>query len=92
MNNSTMRNKNNIREEEPSEHPLIDVWSSGEEQAVQNSPLPNYNNGEMVHENGKEFGYQEKSKWKETYDWMYENNFLDKELEIENLYYTKYSN
>jgi len=42
--------------------------------------------------NGKGFGYQEKSKWEETYDWMYENNFLEKELEIENLYYPKYSN
>jgi len=68
MNNS-MR-KNNIREEqqeqrieeeEPSVPPLIDVesnGSSGEEQTgLQNSNLPNYNNGEMAHENGKEFGY-----------------------------------
>jgi len=41
---------------------------------------------------GNPFGYQEKSKWEETYEWMYKNNFLEKELEIEKLYYSKYSN
>tara|TARA_B100000579_G_scaffold71292_2_gene54382 strand:+ start:38300 stop:39262 length:963 start_codon:yes stop_codon:yes gene_type:complete len=41
---------------------------------------------------GNPFGYQEKSKWVETYNWMYQNNFLEKELEINNLFITEFSN
>ena len=42
--------------------------------------------------NGNPFGYQEKSKWVETYNWMFKNNFLEKELDIDDLFITKYSN
>lgn len=41
---------------------------------------------------GKPFGYQEKSKWIETYTWMHDNAFLDKELDIDDLFITEFSN
>jgi len=40
----------------------------------------------------KPFGYQEKSKWVETYTWMYDNDFLEKELDIDDLFITDFSN
>ena len=38
------------------------------------------------------FGYQDLSKWYDTYNWMNENKFLDKSLNIEDLVYTNFSN
>lgn len=38
------------------------------------------------------FGYQDLSKWNDTYNWMNENKFLDKPLQIEDLVYTNFSN
>jgi putative hydroxymethylpyrimidine transport system substrate-binding protein len=38
------------------------------------------------------FGFQDTKKWEETYNWMNNNDFLDKELKIENLLYTEFSN
>jgi len=40
----------------------------------------------------KPFGFQEKSKWIETYDWMYKNDFLEKELNIDDLFVKDFSN
>lgn len=42
--------------------------------------------------NNKPFGFQEKSKWIETYDWMYKNDFLEKELNIDDLFVKDFSN
>jgi len=38
------------------------------------------------------FGFQQKSKWETTYEWMYKNNFLEKELNIQDLFTSKFSN
>ena len=38
------------------------------------------------------FGFQDTKKWEDTYNWMNNNDFLDKELKIENLLYTEFSN
>ena len=38
------------------------------------------------------FGFQDIKKWEETYNWMNDNNFLEKELKIEDLFFTEFSN
>ena len=46
----------------------------------------------MWQSNNLPFGHQDISKWEETYEWMYQNNFLEKELIIENLFIDEFSN
>ena len=46
----------------------------------------------MWQSNNLPFGHQHISKWEETYEWMYQNNFLEKELIIENLFKDEFSN
>ena len=46
----------------------------------------------MWQSNNLPFGHQDISKWEETYEWMYENNFLEKELITENLFTDEFSN
>ena len=46
----------------------------------------------MWQSNNLPFGHQHISKWEETYEWMYQNNFLEKELIIENLFIDEFSN
>ena len=46
----------------------------------------------MWQSNNLPFGHQDISKWEETYEWMYQNNFLEKELIIENLFMDEFSN
>ena len=46
----------------------------------------------MWQSNNLPFGHQDISKWEETYEWMYENNFLEKELITENLFIDEFSN
>ena len=46
----------------------------------------------MWQSNNLPFGHQHISKWEETYEWMYQNNFLEKELIIENLFMDEFSN
>ena len=46
----------------------------------------------MWQSNNLPFGHQHVSKWEETYEWMYQNNFLEKELIIENLFMDEFSN
>ena len=46
----------------------------------------------MWHSNNLPFGHQDLYKWEETYEWMYQNNFLEKELIIENLFIDEFSN
>ena len=46
----------------------------------------------MWQSNNIPFGHQDISKWEETYEWMYQNNFLEKELIIENLFIDEFSN
>ncbi|MDG2102076.1 MAG: ABC transporter substrate-binding protein [Dehalococcoidia bacterium] len=38
------------------------------------------------------FGFQDTKKWEDTYNWMNNNGFLDKELKIESLLFTEFSN
>ena len=46
----------------------------------------------MWQSNNLPFGHQDISKWEETYEWMYQNNFLEKELITENLFTDEFSN
>ena len=46
----------------------------------------------MWQSNNLPFGHQDISKWEETYEWMYQNNFLENELIIENLFIDEFSN
>ena len=46
----------------------------------------------MWQSNNLPFGHQHISKWEETYEWMYQNNFLEKELITENLFTDEFSN